>query len=267
MLSRNKLLLILALSLALNIPFVTMWATSSLRGPAVPPWKPTGERPGFPPGAGLQDDGSPSDRSWDRLPGGRDVGATGPGQAGPGKHGPGNQDPGGPFAPDRGAMGGLGGAPQNFMRRIGVTDEQWTKMEPRQKAFHESLHADRDVAERLHRELIALIGAPQADPEAIRSKQRELVEAYGKQQAKMVDNLLADRADLTADQFARLIQMLGQRGPANMGGGPKRFAPRRPEWDDWDAPPGVDNRPPEVERPPLGGPPPGGQSPALNPRE
>ena len=189
--------LIFILSIALNIPFIALWATRSVtaREHATPPA--TSPSPSVSP--------SPSAPRFPSPPRG-----TFP-----------SRPPSSSASPSRG--GSL-----NLFRSLGVSDEQLSEIEPRMARFHEAMgKVGREMAQH-HQKLFELIAVSEPDLDAIQAEQAEIVEGHRRMQELVVENLLADKAVLTAEQQAKYYGQIRQvcgttwRGSTKGGPGPTR---------------------------------------------
>lgn len=96
-------------------------------------------------------------------------------------------------------------------RELGVTPEQWAKIEPRLREFQAAVGELCQQVDQARSEVIALIAAEEPDREAIRVKQDEVLATKRAIQERVVEHLLAEKELLTADQRAKLFEMLRQR--------------------------------------------------------
>jgi len=96
-------------------------------------------------------------------------------------------------------------------RSLGVTDEQWGRLEPRLAR----LRRDSDsLCRQIHRsrgELIDLMASAQPDRDAIVAKQEKILAGQRKMQELVIAHLLAEKETLTAEQQAKLFQMIRER--------------------------------------------------------
>lgn len=107
-------------------------------------------------------------------------------------------------------------------RELGVTVEQWRRIEPRLVEFHEKAQENCQRLQGLRDELLGLLAAPQQDMEAIRAKQEEILEGHRRMQELVLARLLDEKKILTSEQQAKLFSMIRQRmgcpGPDRMMG-------------------------------------------------
>ena len=107
---------------------------------------------------------------------------------------------------------GPGGMWCPLHRSLGVTQDQWRRVEPRLAEFRESSQALGQDVERMRGELIDLLALPQAEPAAIAAKQEEILNGQKRMQDLVVRQLLAEKEVLTPDQQKALFDMLLRRG-------------------------------------------------------
>jgi Spy/CpxP family protein refolding chaperone len=103
-------------------------------------------------------------------------------------------------------------------RELGVTQEQWTQIEPRLRNFQAAVGELCQRVRGARSEVIDLIAAEEPDLEAIRAKQDEILSTKRKIQDLVVSHTLAEKQVLTPDQQTRLLLML--RGQMGCGSGP-----------------------------------------------
>ncbi|MBM4005440.1 MAG: periplasmic heavy metal sensor [Planctomycetes bacterium] len=155
-------LFVLVLSLAVNVPFVAMWARHSL--------EPAADR-----SAAAMDDLERSETGHAERAG----------------------NPGPP-------------SPETILREIGVDDAQWEKMRARHEQFLDAMGETHQAFHRLNVELLDLIAAAETDAAAISAKQEEILGLHKRMQELILENLLADKQALTAEQRTRLFDRLRQ---------------------------------------------------------
>ena len=121
------------------------------------------------------------------------------------------------------AQGGAAAPPATTRRiwcplheQLNVSDEQWKRIEPRLKEFRETAQSVCRHMGTLRSEMLELIAAPTPDRESIAAKQEEIRASQRKMQGLVVDQLLAEKEVLTAEQeqqlFALLREHSGGRG-------------------------------------------------------
>jgi Spy/CpxP family protein refolding chaperone len=105
-----------------------------------------------------------------------------------------------------------------LLRKIGVTDAQLREIEPRLAAFRKACRARCQEINRLRRELLDLLAAPEPDQAAIRTKQNEILEGQRQMEELVVKQLLDERTLLTPPQRKALFDLIRARcgcaGPA-----------------------------------------------------
>ena len=107
-------------------------------------------------------------------------------------------------------------------RELGVTMEQWQRIQPRLVEFHQKAQENCRRLQGLRDELLNMVAASEPDMEAIRAKQDMILEGDGRMQDLVVNRLLEEKRVLTGEQQARLFSLIRQRmgcpGPARMMG-------------------------------------------------
>jgi len=107
-------------------------------------------------------------------------------------------------------------------RQLGVTDEQWQRLEPRLARFRQATQAVCQETQGKRAELIDLIAAG-TDRTAIAAKQEEILAGQHRMQELVIEQLLAEKEVLTVQQQKALFDMIrresGCTGPALMRGG------------------------------------------------
>lgn len=107
-------------------------------------------------------------------------------------------------------------------RELGVTMEQWRRLEPRLVEFREKARENCRRLQGLRDELLESLAAREPDMEAIRAKQEEILKGHGRMQELVLGRLLEEKDVLTAEQEAKLFSMIRERmgcpGPGGMMG-------------------------------------------------
>lgn len=101
--------------------------------------------------------------------------------------------------------------PSPLHREIGVTEEQWQKIEPLILDFREKASSQRQQISVLRGQLMELLTLPQVEAGAIRRKQEEILAAQRKMQTLVIDHLLKEKELLSPEQGKRLMQSLCQQ--------------------------------------------------------
>jgi Spy/CpxP family protein refolding chaperone len=95
-----------------------------------------------------------------------------------------------------------------LFRKIGVTEDQVKQIGPRLKEFRERAGEQCHTISRLRRELIDLIAEPDPNRQAIVAKQKEILDGQQKMQELVVEQLLAGKSVLNADQQKAFFELL-----------------------------------------------------------
>jgi hypothetical protein len=91
---------------------------------------------------------------------------------------------------------------------VGVSEEQWHEIEPRLAQFRTAYFRLGCDMKRKRDELVNLIAASELDSDAISAKQEEILETHRKISNLVTENMLADREILTADQQTKFFKKL-----------------------------------------------------------
>ncbi len=102
--------------------------------------------------------------------------------------------------------------------KLGMSEKQWQEIEPRLAEFQTSCQAICREIDRLRKELIDLIAAPQTDSEAIGAKQDEILAGQRRMQELLISHLLAEKEMLTPQQQKTLFEMIRQQGTKRLCG-------------------------------------------------
>ncbi|OPZ16294.1 MAG: hypothetical protein BWZ10_01486 [candidate division BRC1 bacterium ADurb.BinA364] len=117
---------------------------------------------------------------------------------------------------------GRHGTPCSLHQHLGVSSEQWDKIEPRLAEFQTRAGERRARMMALRLELVDLLAAESPDAKAIQDKQNEILEAQRQMQALVIDNLLAEKDSLTPKQreeFFAIMREECSRGGLGMAMG------------------------------------------------
>lgn len=112
-----------------------------------------------------------------------------------------------------------GGVPCPLHRRLGVTQEQWRRIEPRMLEFRSALQASCEEVSRKRVELINMLAVSKPDLQAIAAKQEEILAFQGKMQKLVIEHLLVEKEMLTPKQQKELFRLF-RRYSACTGPGP-----------------------------------------------
>jgi Spy/CpxP family protein refolding chaperone len=96
-------------------------------------------------------------------------------------------------------------------RDLGVTAEQWERIEPRLREFQTSVGELCREVDLLRSEVLELVAAERPDTEAIELKQEEILSTKRAIQRLVVEHLLAEKQSLTSSQQAKLFELLRRR--------------------------------------------------------
>jgi len=123
-----------------------------------------------------------------------------------------------------------GAVPSALHREIGVTEEQWQKIEPLVQDFREKAGQQRQRIRALRGQLLDLLTMPETDKAAIREKQEEILAGQRRMQNLVIGHLLKEKALLSPEQGKRLMQTLCEQcrhdGGFSSGDGHARFLMR-----------------------------------------
>jgi Spy/CpxP family protein refolding chaperone len=96
-------------------------------------------------------------------------------------------------------------------QKIGATDLQWEKLQPKLAEFRENCgQICREICER-RQELIDLVAEPGANPDAIRTKQNQILTGQRQIQELIVEHLLSTKEFLTPQQQKSLFNLIRSR--------------------------------------------------------
>jgi Spy/CpxP family protein refolding chaperone len=101
-----------------------------------------------------------------------------------------------------------GAVPSAIHREIGVTEEQWRKIEPLVLDFREKAGKQRQKISALRGQLMDLLTIPEVDKAAIQEKQEEILEGQRRMQNLVIDHLLKEKELLSPEQGKKLMQSL-----------------------------------------------------------
>jgi Spy/CpxP family protein refolding chaperone len=95
-----------------------------------------------------------------------------------------------------------------LFQKLGLSETQLRELEPRLAKFRATARAQCREIGRLRRQLIDLLAAPEPCREAIRAKQKEILEGQRKMQDLVVEQLLAEKSTLTPEQQRALFDLI-----------------------------------------------------------
>jgi hypothetical protein len=123
-----------------------------------------------------------------------------------------------------------GTIPCSLYRDLEASQEQWREIEPRLSRLQAGCNQECLELAPLRSELLELIAAEEPDREAIRLKQREILERQLKIQDLVVDYLIEEKETLNEEQQRALFSLIRDRTGCSMqstdnGGCPKGASP------------------------------------------
>lgn len=120
--------------------------------------------------------------------------------------------------------------PSVLHREIGVTEEQWRKIEPLLLDFREKAGKQRQEISALRGQLMDLLTMPDVDEAAIGKTQEEILAGQRRMQNLVIGHLLKEKEFLSPEQGKRLLQSLCEQcrynGELSSGDGHARFLMR-----------------------------------------
>jgi Spy/CpxP family protein refolding chaperone len=102
-----------------------------------------------------------------------------------------------------------------LFQQIGVSPEQWKQLEPLLAAFRQASQAILVDVDRKRAEMYALLAAPDADRRAIAAKQEEILAGQRRMQDLSIEQLLAEKRLLSAEQQQAYCDLLRRRSGAS----------------------------------------------------
>jgi len=103
-------------------------------------------------------------------------------------------------------------------RQLNVSADQWKEIEPRLRTFRASADQICRQITDLRGEIIDQLATPHPDLEAVKAKQGEILAGQRNMQGLVIDQLMAEKKVLTAEQQQRLFEMLRSGTGGNRGG-------------------------------------------------
>lgn len=96
-------------------------------------------------------------------------------------------------------------------RELGVSVEQWKKLEPRLREFRSAADAICEQNRRQRTGLLEMLFEPEPDMRAIHAKQEEILDAQRQMQALVIEQLSEEKKILSPEQRQKLADMLRSR--------------------------------------------------------
>ena len=93
-------------------------------------------------------------------------------------------------------------------RELGVSKEQWQKIEPEMIAFHKETQKVCEEADNLRDGMIELLASSEVDREAVEAQQEKIMHVQRKMQDLALQHLLTEKQFLEPEQQQRLFEML-----------------------------------------------------------
>ncbi len=105
--------------------------------------------------------------------------------------------------------------PSSLHRRIGVTIDQWKKIEPYVQHFHEKTKEQRHRNQALRCQLLDLLAKPIVDKTILEAKQKELCVGNCRIKGLAIELLLNEKDILTPAQHKALIEEIKQKSDSH----------------------------------------------------
>lgn len=96
-------------------------------------------------------------------------------------------------------------------RRLGVSREQWKKIEPHMRAFMEKMEDRQERISKVRHEMLDLLFSKDVSREAIEKQQDRVLKAFRKTQNLVLEHVLTERKYLTDEQEREMKRMLEER--------------------------------------------------------
>lgn len=121
-------------------------------------------------------------------------------------------------------------------RQLGVSEEQWEKLEPIIRSFQEDIRDQREQIQNLRGKMFKLLRQDQVDRDKIEELQNRMREEQAKMQDLVLEHILEEKKVLTDEQEKQFLDLLGNRiqhghGCAP-GGGENQRVPARENQPD-----------------------------------
>ena len=113
-------------------------------------------------------------------------------------------------------------------RKLGVSKEQWQRIEPKMREFQSKISEQRRKMQGLRLEMLDILAAPQVDKEAVEKQQERIIHAVRGMQDIVLDHMLTEKSLLTENQTREMFDMLRSRMEIGAGKGcPGKNATKR----------------------------------------
>jgi Spy/CpxP family protein refolding chaperone len=96
-------------------------------------------------------------------------------------------------------------------RELGVTSDQWSRIEPQILRFRQSAREQQQTIQTLRDQLIGLLAAGDVNMFAIRAKQDEILAGQRRMQDLVIGLLLQEKEILTSEQERALLNVIHQQ--------------------------------------------------------
>ena len=103
-------------------------------------------------------------------------------------------------------------------RELGVSKEQWEKIEPEMIAFHKETQKVCEEANSLRNGMIELLASSEVDREAMQAQQEKIMQVQRKMQDLVLEHILAEKELLSETQQQKFFEMLRQRARCHGSG-------------------------------------------------
>lgn len=111
-------------------------------------------------------------------------------------------------------------------RELGVTKEQWEKIEPEMLRFQREVREQGQKLKNLREKMFEILRAPQVDEERMEAQQQKILRGHRSMQDIVLGHILTQKRLLTDSQQEKLFEMLRRRMRTPGPGGPM-MGPRK----------------------------------------
>jgi Spy/CpxP family protein refolding chaperone len=98
--------------------------------------------------------------------------------------------------------------PSSLHRELGVTLDQWSRIEPHILRFRQSAREQQQIMQALREQLIDLLAAGEVNTAAVRAKQEEILAGQRRMQDLVIELLLQEKDVLTSEQSRALLKVI-----------------------------------------------------------
>ncbi len=96
-------------------------------------------------------------------------------------------------------------------KKLGVSEEQWEKIEPKMKEFREKIRKQRSKMQDLRLGMLDILSASRVDKEAMQKQQEKIFRAKRSMQDIVLNHILQEKKLLTENQTKEMFNMLRNR--------------------------------------------------------